>query len=1122
MTEADVADVPNLSPSALNRFLGCEYRTYLDLLDARGELDAERRPPRLQLLLDRGQRHEEEILARFIDDGCDVVSIKEGDASVEQRAARTLQAMREGREVIYQACFAIGEWVGYPDFLLRVDEPSRDWEWSYEVYDAKLASDARPGHVFQMLFYADALETIQGVRPRRMHLMLGSGAEPLLDPQDFEAYTEGIRQLFLQRYGELAAGAEPAYPYPVPACEFCPWWHVCEDKRRVDDHLCLVANLRRAQGLKLEHAGARTLAGLATLDADAVVPRLAQDTLDTLRAQAHLQLQSRGKERPLVDLLEPSHDRGLGRLPPPSLGDVHFDFEGDQTWGDDGLEYLFGTIYTEEGELRYMPLWARSRAEEKRALETWIDWLMERLGVYPDLHVFHYNVYETTALKQLVARHATRELALDELLKRKVFVDLYGITRQAVRIGVERYGLKAVEAVYGFERSAELDGLGSLRRWQNWLDDGEQTWLDEIAVYNEDDCRSTHALYAWLWSLRPAVEERFDLTLAALAPEPPHPPSDRALELEQRADALRPRLIGELPDDESQDTPEQRARRLAFALTGYHAREAKPQWWAFFDRRNKTVDQLRDEDADAIGNLAPVSVEDAGRSWQWVVTYEPQDHKLGPGDQVDDPIVERSAKIVELDDATGRIVVRVGKGGGEEPPCALGPGGPYAVNAQVDSVFAFAERIAADGLERQEAGLDLLLRRPPRFVPGTPPLTPGPVDLGRLSGQVAGLDRSALVVQGPPGTGKTYTGARVAVRLIQGGLKVGIVATSHKAINNFLLACDEAADETGMEFRGWRRPASAGDEGNYSSARVRCGKAPDESEGPVHLHAATAWWWAHQDAAESVDVLFVDEAGQVSLADAIAVTQGARSAVLLGDPQQLAHVSQGAHTLGSGVSVLEHVLAGARTIAPDRGAFLDISWRMHPDVCAFVSRTSYDGRLVAEPDCARQCIDSSRVSGTGLRMIRVEHEDNRGRSVEEAEEVTRQVNALLDGGTFTDRAGETHLLTLEDIMVVAPYNAQVRCLRERLPAGAFIGTVDKFQGQQAPVVFFSMATSTGDDISRGMSFLYSRNRLNVAISRAQALAVVVCSPNLLTARCSTVEDMRLVNLLCQVAEEAGR
>ena len=242
--------------------------------------------------------------------------------------------------------------------------------------------------------------------------------------------------------------------------------------------------------------------------------------------------------------------------------------------------------------------------------------------------------------------------------------------------------------------------------------------------------------------------------------------------------------------------------------------------------------------------------------------------------------------------------------------------------------------------------------------------------------------------------------------------------------------------------------------------------------------------------------------------------------MLLGDPQQLAHVSQGTHLHGSGGSVLEHMLDGRDTVASDRGVLLEQSWRMHPDVCDFVSRTMYDNRLHAQPDCARQRIESSGLSGTGLRMIPVEHVDNRGRSVKESTVIATEIDRLLADGWYVDRSGARHRVTLDDILVVAPYNAQVRCLKSKLGKDARVGTVDKFQGQEAPIVFFSMASSTADDISRGMSFLFSRNRLNVAISRAQSLAIVVCSPQLLSARCSTVEDMRLVNLLCRVRETA--
>jgi uncharacterized protein len=1117
---------PELSPSALNRFLDCEHRTYLDALERRGELDAERRPPNMQLLFERGERHEDQVLDGLISEGRDVVSLVDEDADRATLAKRTLAAMRDGREILHQACFLRDGWVGFPDFLVRIDEPSDLGPWSYEAHDAKLGSHPQPRHIFQLLFYNDELERLQGTRPKRMYLMLGDGEHPSFQPDDFRAYAAKVREQFVARHAVLAVpepDPAPAYPYPVGACDFCHWWHLCDARRRTDDHISLVANLHRGQGLKLEATGVRTVPQLAALAQEVVVPRLSATTIANLRAQADLQARSRGLDRPLYELLQPDHDRGLARLPEPSPGDVHFDFEGDPYWGDDGLEYLFGTLFETDGTWEYWPLWATSRAEEKRALETWVDWITERLARYPDLHVFHYNAYETVALKNLVARHATREHEVDELLRRKVFVDLYGITRQAIRAGTEGYGLKALEPVFGFARDAEIRGaIGSLKRWQAFQDDGEQQHLDGIALYNEDDCHSTRVLCEWLLARRPEAEAQFGVALSSLAPEPPEPPSDRLRQYLEDVEAARDRLLPGLPDDESQDDVDERAVRTTFDLLGYHRREAKPAMWALFDRRERSLAQLRDEDSEAIADLTVVDREEVGRSWQWTLTFPAQDFKLSPGG-VDEPLAERSAALVDVDETNRTVIVKRGKTTGDDPPVAIAPGWPISTEPQIGALFRFADRVGDHGLApcgTLDAGTDLLLRRAPRFLPGTPPLRDDPFDLERLRAQVRGLDASALVIQGPPGTGKTWTGARLAVDLLDRGMRVGVTATSHKAINNLVEKIDEAADEAGVTFRGWKKCTKPED--GYDSARVTsAAKRPSEDDGPIRLVAATAWHWSHEDQHDAVDVLFVDEAGQVALADAIAVSQAAQSVVLLGDPQQLAHVSQGTHPLASGASALEHLLGDDDTVPPDRGVFLGTSWRMHPAVCDFVSNAMYDGRLTSVAGCDVQRIDSPGLSGSGLRLIPVEHEDNRGRSEEEADVVAAQVDKLLDGGTYVDRDGVEHRLTLDDILVVAPYNAQVRCLRARLPSGARVGTVDKFQGQEAPVVLFSMASSTGEDVSRGMSFLFSRNRLNVAVSRAQALAVVVCSPRLLAARCSTVEDMQLVNMLCRFAEEAG-
>jgi uncharacterized protein len=577
-------------------------------------------------------------------------------------------------------------------------------------------------------------------------------------------------------------------------------------------------------------------------------------------------------------------------------------------------------------------------------------------------------------------------------------------------------------------------------------------------------------------------------------------------------------LLG-LPDDESEDDAEQRARRMTFNLVGYHRREAKPVWWALFDRRERTIAQLRDEDSEAIADLTVVDCEKVGKSLQWTLSFPNQDYKLSPG-EVDEPLSERPANLISIDEAAQTVVVKRGPKHGEDPPVAIGPAGPYLTPEQEEALFRFADAVVDGGLQRPDPRADLLLARPPRFTAGTPPLTDEPADLERLKAQVRGLDRSVLVIQGPPGTGKTYTGARLAVDQLQRGVNVGVMATSHKAINNLVAAIDEAADEAGISFRGWKK--STKEEDGYESARVVCSsKRPSEDDGPVTLVAATAWHWAREDQQGAVDVLFVDEAGQVSLADAIAVAGATTNVVLLGDPQQLAHVSQGTHPVGTGASVLEHLLGDHDTVPPDRGVLLATSWRMHPEVSDFISKTMYDGRLSSVHGCELQRVDSPGLSGSGLRMIGVEHADNRGRSTEEGDRVADEVARLLDGGTYVDRRGVRHPLTLDDILVVAPYNAQVRCLKARLPDGARVGTVDKFQGQEAPVVLFSMASSSGDDVSRGMSFLFSRNRLNVAVSRAQAVAVVVCSPQLLGARCRSVEDMRLVNMLCRFAASSS-
>jgi uncharacterized protein len=413
----------------------------------------------------------------------------------------------------------------------------------------------------------------------------------------------------------------------------------------------------------------------------------------------------------------------------------------------------------------------------------------------------------------------------------------------------------------------------------------------------------------------------------------------------------------------------------------------------------------------------------------------------------------------------------------------------------------------------------LLRRDLPAFtVGGGPPKGRFSDDLDEMTAWVTQLDDSFVAVQGPPGTGKTFRGARLIRALILAEKRVGITAMSHHAIDNLLNeVVDAFVSEGDLHWlRAVRRapePASGGLPGVKYGSNSQCAR------GEFNLVAGTTWLFARDEMAETpVDVLLIDEAGQLALADALAASRAARNLVLLGDPLQLPQVALASHPGGGGRSVLEHVLGDDVTMPADRGVFLTETWRMHPDVCSFISEEIYDGRLVSHAATEQQTTEF----GTGLRWLRAHHQGRTTESPEEADVVADWIDQLL-GTTWTNDVGEERALTVDDFMVVAPYNDQVRLIRSQLDRdartrGVPVGTVDSFQGKEAAVVLFTMTTSSGVDMTRAPDFLFSRNRLNVAISRARCLAYLVCTEELLNSRARNIDEMRLISTLCAFVE----
>ena len=433
------------------------------------------------------------------------------------------------------------------------------------------------------------------------------------------------------------------------------------------------------------------------------------------------------------------------------------------------------------------------------------------------------------------------------------------------------------------------------------------------------------------------------------------------------------------------------------------------------------------------------------------------------------------------------------------------------VNSDVlkDSLRRVCEDVAASGLAGDGpygVARDLLLREPPRLG-GVTVRRRGETALDAALRIARRADFGVLPVQSPPGSGKTYTGARMVCELVARGARVGITSNSHRVIVNLLNEVMDAADERGLDVRAVRK-ISGSPSAESQDSRVNLAKTNpqvfSQLAGPCQVAAGTAWLWSRPEAINSVDVMFVDEAAQVSLANVLAMSHAGRSLVLLGDPQQLDQPMQGTHLDGTDVSALGHLLGERQTIEENRGLFLEQTWRLHPDICDFTSETFYDGRLSPRPGLEQQRVVSpGPINGTGLRFLPVQHRGNRSSSDEEAERVAELVRGLVSGDSrWTDGNGNDNAITLGDVLIIAPYNAQVFRIQERLPE-ARVGTVDKFQGQEAPVVIYSMATSTPEDAPHGMEFLYSLNRLNVATSKARCVCVLVGSPELFPPECRT-------------------
>ncbi|QTG83000.1 TM0106 family RecB-like putative nuclease [Arthrobacter crystallopoietes] len=1097
----------------------------------------------IDAMLDRtsrlGDTHEKKVLVRYVNQfgrwnpakGTGVYIVEEVTAAERSQGVReayirkhdeTVDALRAGADVVFQASFFDGVFHGKADFLVK--QPNG----AYAVYDTKLARHPKTTALLQLASYADQLLKLGFQVAPEVTLVLGTLEESNHAVVDLlPVYREQFGRLLKMASGHRSAGLPVEwFGENFSVCGTCDY---CSEAIEANDDLFCIAGMRTSRRQELMAQGISTVKDLALADpaqGDAYFARLVD--------QAVMQAGADSEECPKYKVL-PGHN--LHSIPRPSEGDIFFDFEGDPLWqdtatGDWGIEYLFGVIEAPVDGLEpvFVKFVAHDRKQERQAFLDFVDYVQKRRAQHPDMHIYHYAAYERTALKRLSHTYPGGEHAIDDWLRNNVLVDLYAVVRRSLRIAATSYSIKKLEPLYmGDElRTGDVKDAGaSVVAYEEFCDAiisknqqaADRIWRS-IEDYNHYDCLSTLRLRDWLQSLRHpdvsgAAEEGSD-------PRPLTEPSELEVAMGD--------LVAALPD-ESEWSGEDIVLTLVEAALAYHRRENNTAFREHFDRLNDDVEDWQDHrdvflieectvEADwarksarlyprrrirASGRLAdgsrfiPTSLKKDAR---YVRIFEdPWPAKLSADESQMRNLRGhfRNTEIISVDlGENGQSTIifdEVDKEGYEQFPMALAPRMPVPADKLKDAIHGLARRLLETYPELpRHCVFELLRRRSPNNLFAN--ALAGVAGHDYVSAAVRALkriDHSYVAVQGPPGTGKTYVGARVIKALVEQGWRIGVVAQSHAVVENLLDSVVEAGLSNdcvgkvpeGDGVRLWTTLAKG------NSFRDFAKKASGVVVG------GTAWTFTDPALDVEFDLMVVDEAGQYSLAYTMAAAHNSRRLLLLGDPNQLPQVTQGKHPAPVNRSALGWLTQEKPVLPSEFGYFLDQSWRMHPELCNFVSRLSYGGRL-SSADAASQ--RNMEREPAGVETLFVDHENRTTSSSEEADEVVRQVRRHV-GLAWVDEEGVVpRPLAASDVLVVAAYNAQVELLRRVLDnAGleaARVGTVDKFQGQEAPVVVVSMACSEPRTAARGMEFLLNRNRINVAVSRAKWRTVLIRSPHL--------------------------
>ncbi len=1110
------------------------------------------------LLAEKGNQHESEYLESLKQEfGNDNVVVINPDRATAFSA--TQEAMKAGSKVIFQGYLKRDGFAGFADFLIRRKGASDLGDYYYEAWDTKLSKSTKPYFVMQLCCYSWMLESIQGKLPDEAVIVLGDGTQERFRLPAYLSYFNNLKEQFTAAQNTFT-GDSDTMPDPSLEVDHGAWGSYAKQLMEETDSLAQVAGIRKTQIKRLYASGVKTLTQLVEMDQTSV-KGISPEMYEKIKAQAGIQLRSRGLDKPLFNVLKNDNAKGLSALPLASSNDTFFDIEGHPLL-EGGLEYLWGVSYHDKNaaqgkDYAFKDWWGNDQEQEKRAFEDFIDWIYQRWQADPSMHVYHYASYEITAIRKLSTRNHTRLEEATKLLQAGVFIDLYNVVKNGLLIGEPRYSIKNVEHLYRGARTTDVaNGGESIVFYENWREqggveqwatqsNGYQAWLanpgnfdwsawpelDDIRSYNIDDCESTLELVEWLREQQQTSGVTYDDKKEEVEELEK---TDRQISSQEKREALADRqqcLIEQFESDESlkNDTIAVTLK----SLVHFYARERKPQLWAYFDRLEKSDEELFDDDTVLFNVKLKETNYDEEKllcSATYSLDQPVRKDKLKTATLHGSDVKLSKIEFSDLNEQTGEISFTIkadDEAALQQPQLTLFAGDMPINTDTLENRLCELTELYFETRQLTGALETILNQASPKFKSDTAYLpvsrTRYPDDANYMQAMVAAIEamnNSCLCIQGPPGAGKTFTAVNVITQLVKDGKRVGIMSNSHAAIMNLLLALPSKLPNANLVKIGGYGPIKEFRESyseeaypnlNYRSAMSFTKKAPYDQQDVI---GATVYQFAKDIAYETpVDYLFVDEASQVALANLICVSGAAKNIVLMGDQMQLEQPIQGSHPEPAGKSALEFMLKGHAVIPDDQGVFLERTYRMHPDVCKPLSEIVYEGRLTSDKQTKRQSINVDKpvliTKPTGILSIPVKHEYNTQSSEEEVQKVQQLIDELKTG-TFTNNKGETRPISDDDILIVAPYNMQVNLLKEKLTGNLKIGTIDKFQGQEAPVVIISMAVSDVAESSRGLDFIFDINRLNVAVSRAQALAVIVSNEGLERCNVSSLGQMEKV------------